>query len=118
MKKILVVDDVESDRLVLRAILEDAGYEVLEVGGGEDALGECLDGEIDLVVTDLNMPDVHGLELIKVLGTLEPPPPIIAVSGTGRPSLHLANWLGATKIFEKPVDRDEFLQAVERVLGL
>ena len=117
MARILVVDDVEADRVVEQAILESAGHEVIALEGGEDALRRQLEGGVDLVITDLQMPDVHGFELITILRDLVPSPPVVAVSGTGQVQLHMAKQFGATVTLEKPVDRDRLLQAVETALS-
>ena len=116
MAKILVVDDVESDREIERVILERSGHEVFSAAGGADALRECLDKGIDVVITDLKMPDVHGFELITVLGDLSPRPPVIAVSGTGAYHLHMARQLGAVETLSKPVEAEALLRAVDRAL--
>lgn len=116
MAKILVVDDVETDREIERVILERSGHEVFSAGGGADALRECLDKGIDVVITDLKMPDVHGFELITVLGDLSPRPPVIAVSGTGAYHLHMARQLGAVETLSKPVEAEALLRAVDRAL--
>ena len=117
MARILVVDDDEADRLIEEAILTQAGHEVIAFEGGADALRRQLDGDVDLVITDLEMPDVHGFELITILRGLRPSPPVVAVSGKGRLQLHFARELGAQVTVEKPVDRERLLKAVETALA-
>jgi two-component system alkaline phosphatase synthesis response regulator PhoP len=114
--RILIVDDEESDRLLAEAILERAGHEVLLAKDGEEALSMCREGPVDVVVTDLQMPKVHGFELITALRDTDRPPPIIAVSGTGHEQLEIADALGAKFTMSKPVNPDDLLAAVEQVL--
>jgi CheY-like chemotaxis protein len=70
--KILIVDDDEADRIVLGTILERGGHETFFAKDGEEALSEYGAHAIEVVVTDLQMPKVHGLELITVLRDLSP----------------------------------------------
>ena len=106
MALILIIDDEESARLLLEGILTNAGHDVFSASDGEHALRRLLEGGVDLVITDLQMPDVHGLELISILRDLAASPPVIAVSGTGEFQLHMASQLGAsvTLTFNVPVE--------------
>lgn len=117
MARILIVDDDESDRLYLQAILERAGHETCFAHDGSDALRQFETDGIDVVVTDLQMPEVHGFELITVLRDVQPPPAVIAVSGTGTFQLHMAEALGAKWTLSKPVDPLLLLDAVGRAIA-
>ena len=112
MAKILIVDDDEADRIVLGTILERAGHETFFAKDGEEALREYGGRAIEVVLTDLQMPKVHGLELITVLRDLSPRPAIIAISGTGSDQLDIAQAVGAYATLAKPVDPAELLSAV------
>ena len=114
--RILIVDDDESDRIVLSTILERAGHETFLAEDGREAVSLYGATEIEVVITDLQMPDVHGLELITVLRDLSSPPAIIAISGTGPDQLDMAQALGAKVTLSKPVQPDELLNAVAMVL--
>jgi CheY-like chemotaxis protein len=114
--RILVADDEESDRRLLQAILERAGHEVMLVEDGEAALDACRSGSIDIVVTDLQMPKIHGFELITAIRDLANPLPIIAVSGTGHHQLEIADALGAKFTMSKPIQADGLLSAVGQIL--
>lgn len=67
VRKILIVDDEVNNRLLLTTILEHAGYEVAEASDGAQALGLARSSRPDLVIIDLNMPGMGGLDLIKAL---------------------------------------------------
>lgn len=114
--RILVVDDEETDRLLMQAVLARAGYQTEVAEGGEAALRRYLETGIDVVLTDLQMPDVHGFELISILREFDPAPRIIAVSGTGTFQLHMAEALGAQLTLTKPLDPALLLDAIDRVL--
>ena len=114
MARILIVDDEESDRLLAQAILERHGHETFLAADGEEALrGYGLKG-VEVVITDLQMPEVHGFELITVLRDFSPRPSIIAVSGTGPDQLVMANALGAKFALSKPIDADKLIAAVDQ----
>lgn len=117
MAKILIVDDEEGDRLIAEAILMRAGHECFFAHDGEDALREHALRGIDVVVTDLQMPDVHGFELISVLRDFKRPPALVAVSGTGQFQLSMAEALGAHYTLTKPVDPTLLVDAVARALA-
>ena len=109
MARILIVDDDESDRVVVGAVLDQAGHEVFFAQDGEEALHEYCDNVIDVVITDLQMPGLHGLELVVMLRDM---PALIAISATGESQLDMAQALGAAVTLSKPVDPDALLQAV------
>ena len=116
MPRILIVDDEEADRLIVQAVLARAGYDTIVSEGGEEAFRAFLDSGVDVVVTELQMPDVHGVELITILREFDPPPAVIAVSGTGPIQLHMAESLGARWTIQKPVNPELLLDAVQRAI--
>ncbi len=117
MARLLVVDDEEADRVVLQTILERAGHEVFLAGDGREALDAYEGKDIQIVITDLQMDEVHGLELITIIRDFDPRPRIIAISGTGEVQLDMAHALGAEKTLTKPVRPDQLLTAVREVLA-
>ena len=112
MARILIVDDDEADRIVLSTILEQAGHETFLAENGREAVSVYGATDIDVVITDLQMPKVHGLELITLLRELSPRQAIIAISGTGLDQLEMAQAIGADVTLTKPVDAHELLGAV------
>ncbi len=120
-KKILVIDDDEKFRGMLQRILEKEGYAVLVAADGREGV-ECFSHHpVDLVITDLIMPDMEGIETIIQLRAAQPEAKIIAISGGGRRGpedyLPIAKTLGAQQTFAKPFDLKEFLTAVANLLA-
>jgi two-component system NtrC family response regulator len=118
MARILIVDDEEMDRVLERAILEKAGHELYYAGDGHVALAVCRELDIDLVVTDLAMPEFNGLRFIKELREDGFMMPIIAISGWAKDQLDLAQDYGADLTLFKPVDGDALMKAVQEMLHL
>ena len=112
MARLLVVDDDEGDRTVLRSILERANHQVWEAKDGDEALSKFEGDGFEVVITDLQMSNVHGLELITILREFDPRPGIIAISGTGETQLDMARMLGASVTLTKPIRPQLLLDAV------
>ncbi len=117
MARILIVDDEESDRLFERAILEDAGHALFFASDGESALKAYKNHRVEIVITDLHMPRLNGLQLIRELKEIDPLAVIIAVSGVAAGQLGRALELGATKTIKKPVMPSELLAALREILN-
>lgn len=117
MARVLIVDDEESDRLLQRAILERAGHDTFLAADGEEALTQSRENAIDVVVTDLQMPRVHGFELIDLLRDVSPRPVIVALSGTGPYQLEMANALGAEFSLPKPIRSEDLVAIVEQAVA-
>jgi len=116
MGRILVVDDEEMDRVLMGYILREAGHETLLASDGESALRIWRSESIDLVVTDIVMPEMDGLNLLEAIRMEDPGLPIIAVSGISAKRLNKAARAGARAILTKPVDPSELLAEVEEAL--
>ncbi len=115
---ILVVDDEPGVRRFLRAVLEAAGYRVLEAADGRQAVETSRASAPDLVVTDLVMPEHEGIEAIRQLRRQAPETPIIAISGMAQGHyLRLAEHLGADSVLAKPISPEQLAAEVQRVLG-
>jgi CheY-like chemotaxis protein len=117
LARILIVDDDESDRMLLRTMLAGEGYETQLVADGDAALAAFHETPFDVVVTDLQMPNMHGLELISLLRDATRRPAIIALSGTGDAQLDVAQAIGADETLSKPVTQQQLLEAVSRAFG-
>ena len=117
-KSILVVDDEKPQREIYEAILSAAGYDVTTAASGEAALKFTSDREFDLVLTDLKMTGMSGIELLPQLIAHDSSLAVILISGHG--TIELAKQAlrnGAFDFLEKPVDRETLLQATSRALG-
>jgi len=115
--RILVVDDEPGVRHVVRSLLESAGYAVAEAAHGGDALAQVRAGGIDLVLTDLVMPEQEGIETIRALRLESPDMPIIAMSGAfGGGFLRIAGLIGANATIPKPLDPARLLGQVRAML--
>lgn len=115
MQQILIVDDYESGRLVLRARLEMLGYQCHEAGNGAEALNAIQSEHFDLVITDHNMPVMTGLELLQCLAERSESqrPPVIFVSGHLSDDLrNAALRVGASAILAKPYDDEELMREI------
>jgi CheY-like chemotaxis protein len=118
---ILVIDDEEPVRTVLRQMLEKEGYEVEEAPDGAVGLSLLQDHPIDLVITDLFMPEKEGIETMREVQKSFPQVKIIAMSGGGRMGkldfLPMAESFGAQRTLAKPFERKELLETVRAVLA-
>jgi DNA-binding NtrC family response regulator len=79
--KILIVDDEDTIRLLIRDILTENGYDVLEAKSGEEALNKVKDTMFDLLITDIKMPGMNGLELLTKVKTGYPDIAVIVITG-------------------------------------
>jgi redox-sensitive bicupin YhaK (pirin superfamily)/CheY-like chemotaxis protein len=122
MASILVVDDTPALRGLVARVLASAGHSVTQASNGKEALRALQSADFDLVVTDIVMPEMEGLELIRAIRKADPDMKIIGMSGGGRgtPSdyLMLAQNFGAVATLEKPFDSDDLLKAVQSALGI
>ncbi len=121
MARILVIDDEELVLATLNGILGRAGYEVFTARDGAQGLATFERHAVDLVITDIIMPEKEGIEIIGELRRQRPNLPIIAISGGGRMNkldiLAIAEKLGANEVFAKPVQSAALCAAVARLLS-
>ncbi len=115
MANVLIVDDEEMDRFLGSRIVEDAGHTPFFAGDGEVALQMYKDNDIALVITDLRMPNMDGLRLIRDLIAHDPEAAIIAVSGAAD-DLEKAEEMGAHSGLLKPVEPEQLVRRVQEVL--
>ncbi|MBT8339027.1 MAG: response regulator [Desulfatitalea sp.] len=119
-KKILAVDDSASVRQMVSFTLKGAGYEVLECCDGQDALNKITGTGVQMVVTDLNMPNMNGLELIQALRAKPECKfmPIIFLTTESQPEKkEAAKAAGATGWIVKPFKPEQLLAVVKKLLG-
>jgi CheY-like chemotaxis protein len=121
MANILVVDDELQIREMLRKMLEMEGHDVITASDGRAAIRLVQQRHVDLIITDIIMPDEDGLGVLMKLKEHSPEIKTIAISGGGRIGpqdyLKMAKGLGAHRVFSKPVEREEMLNAIKELLG-
>jgi CheY-like chemotaxis protein len=114
MATVLLIDDDDQVRMLFQVVLAGAGYRVLVAENGKHGLHLLEHQEVDLMLVDILMPDMDGLELIPLLRRMQPACKIIAMSGgTGEGNyLDTAKRLGANATLKKPFGPQELLDAV------
>jgi CheY-like chemotaxis protein len=121
MASVLVVDDEPAIREVLRHILEREGHAVAEAENGRKAMRRLREAAVDLVITDIIMPEQEGMETISEIRRLRPDVKIIAMSGGGRrlsmDFLPMAARLGADRTIEKPFKPASIAAVVSELLA-
>ena len=117
-ESILIVDDEEQIRASVRGVLADEGFRVLEADNGRTALSTIAAEHPRLVLLDIWMPEVDGIEILREIQERHPDTRVIVISGHGNIDTAVrATQLGAVDFIEKPFSLDGLLQRVARVLG-
>jgi CheY-like chemotaxis protein len=114
--KILVIDDIEETRLLLRESLESKGYVVLEAGDGQEALDIMSKTTLHLAIVDLDMPRMNGIEFSRKAKEKNPDFPIIMVTAYAQfytPTEILAS--GVDAFLQKPIDLTRLFRAIEQL---
>ena len=115
--RVLVVDDERRQRDILQMILEAEGYETTAAGNGRQALQVAEGAGFDVVLTDLKMPDLNGIELLSEILKLQPPPLVILMTAHGTiDSAVDAMRKGAFDYLTKPLEKDELLLVLRRAM--
>lgn len=119
MPRILIVDDVTTIRKIVTAVLGGVGYQVTESASAADALAICETRAFHLLLIDVEMPGMNGLELISRLRTMKTcrSTPIVILAKDGRDeNIRRAETLGANGWIEKPFTPERLLSAINQVL--
>lgn len=119
-RRVLVVDDEVTSRRLVRGIVEADGLSCMEAGDGAEALEVLRRTRVDLVITDIVMPVLDGLDLCRAIHAGFPTVRVIAMSGkqAGRPGLRGAETFGAERVLTKPFSHDELSLAVRQALDV
>jgi len=121
MIQVLVIDDEAAVRAFVQQTLEEEGYRVSEAADGEEGLSALQTTPVDLIITDIFMPNKEGIETIRTVRKQFPQIKILAISGGGRHklthSLPEALQFGAHGTLTKPFTPDQLVEAVTTVLG-
>lgn len=120
MQSILVIDDQAEMRTALQLVLSAAGYQVTLATNGKEALQALLKGKVDLVITDVVMPEKDGIEVAMELRKTHPGLPVVVMTGGGKLKadvyLRMARSLGAKGILQKPFSNEQLLLTVALAL--
>jgi len=115
--RVLVVDDEPTVTKSCRRILTEAGYEVDTTESGREGVSRALQEDFDLLLTDLKMPDLDGMDLVRTLRRERPDMPIVIITGYGTvPSAVEATKAGVVDYIEKPFTPEQITDAASRAL--
>ena len=120
MAQILIVDDSASMRNMVSATLQSAGHQVTDADDGQNAFNKAKTASFDAVITDLNMPVMNGIELIKNLRSLpnyKYTPMLLLTTESAADKKAEGKQAGATGWLVKPFNPEKLLSTVDRVLG-
>lgn len=116
MKKILLVDDEESIQLLYHEEFQDEGYEVISALNGEEALEKYKESPPDLVILDIQMPGMNGIEVLRQMKMMNPEIPVILSSAYHEYKQDLGAW-ASDEYVVKSADIDELKRAVKKLIG-
>lgn len=122
MAKILLIEDQSFSATIMETVLKNAGHAVVVTKDGEKGL-EVFDADRpDVVITDIVLPKMDGLAVIRAIQARAPGFPVIALTGGGKTGtytyLDKARELGALEVFRKPVTVEQLLDGIKRCLDL
>lgn len=120
MASILAVDDSTSMRQMVSFTLKGAGYDVVEAVDGQDALNIAKTKKVSLVITDVNMPNMDGISLIRALRGLPDykfTPMLMLTTESGENKKQEGKAAGATGWIVKPFNPEQLLNTIKKVLG-
>ncbi len=118
MKRILLAEDDRNLSRSIDILLTLEGYQVIAVYNGEEALNKLLKQRYDMLITDIVMPNMNGIELVKKIRLINPTIPILIVSGRLNDALEQELWaLNVTRILHKPIKPNEFRQTVDEIVS-
>lgn len=118
LKRILVVDDEENARIALSKILSREGYDVASAGNGFEALTYLREREVELIITDINMPEMNGMVFLRELNKFHPASNVIMITAYGEVESYIeAMNLGAFEYINKPVKIDELKKIISKVFA-
>lgn len=111
--RVLLVEDDDDNRDLMAEVLDSAGHEVLPVSSGHEGLKTLSERSVDVVVTDVGMPGMGGLEMAKAAKAIAPSVPVVIVTGWAeREDIAQAKGRDVDAVLIKPVDPDALAQTV------
>jgi len=116
LRRILVVDDEENARIALSKILAREGYEVASACNGYEALDYLRGREVELIITDINMPEMNGLTFLRELNRTHPASTVIMITAYGEVESYIeAMNLGAFEYINKPLKVDDLKKIITKI---
>ena len=117
--RVLLIEDDEDNRELMAEVLEGAGYEVLTAASGTAGLRTLAEHSVDVVVTDVGMPGMGGLEVARAAKEIAPGVPVVVVTGyTEREDISNARGREVDAVLVKPVDPDALVAAVAQMVKM
>jgi YesN/AraC family two-component response regulator len=117
MKRVLIVDDNMMMRRLIRNVFRAERFDIMEAKNGMEGLHLVSTNSFDVVITDIVMPEMEGLQFIIELRKIAPGIKIVAISG-GRPYyLYMAKKLGIEAVFTKPLNHYDFVNTVKKIVN-
>jgi two-component system, response regulator, stage 0 sporulation protein F len=117
-KRILIVDDEENARIGLSRLLEREGYIVESVGNGYEALNYLRQQEVNLIITDINMPEMNGIVFLKELNKSYPHSNVIMITAYGGVESYIESMnQGAFEYINKPVKIEELNSILKKIFN-
>ena len=118
MAKILIVDDSRTSRRILRNLLGEEGYEIVEAENGEDGIQKYKEETPDMVTMDITMPVMDGLEALREIKEYDSGAKVIMVTAAGQESKVMeAVKLGAAEFVTKPFEKDKIVNTVRKIVN-
>jgi len=118
-KKILIVEDDESVQILLKLFLIRLSHNIIEAKNGLEGIGMARQFKPDVIIADLNMPILDGIEMLKVLKA-DPSTahiPVVVFTGTSGEQQQKASEAGAVTVLSKPISRQDLIQVIDSVLS-
>lgn len=117
MTKILSIEDSDFERKVIKEMMEEKEYELVQAKNGQEGLDKYEEEDPDLVLLDLRLPDIDGLDVFEELKEKHSNVNVIIVSIVREDeTIEEARDLGAKEYVEKPIDEDELMETIEEIL--
>jgi two-component system response regulator (stage 0 sporulation protein F) len=116
--RILIIEDDKEMRSLLEDILDEEGFETESVSNGSDGLQKLIQEPFDLVITDIRMPGLTGLDILPVIKRLQPNASVIVITAFGNEEVYRRSFeKGATGYLEKPIHMDQLKTLVHEMVS-
>jgi CheY-like chemotaxis protein len=116
-ERVLLVEDDDDNRELMGEVLESAGYRVLSAASGAEGLKTLAETSVDVVVTDIGMPGMGGLEMARAAKEIAPSVPVVVVTGWAeREDIARARGREVDAVLVKPVDPEQLTNAVSEII--